>query len=121
MKIHGKERGFLLTVGASADIAKLCPDGDMSRIGEALEGGFDKSMGVIMDMMLIMNKGYEQNKMYETPGYEMDLLTKDELMALPLADLMELQNFALAQFKADSAPEIELEEQKKEEGAKAAD
>ena len=36
MKIGNKEYGFRLTVGASVQIAKLCPNGDLSRISEAI-------------------------------------------------------------------------------------
>ena len=36
MKIGNKEYGFRLTVGASLQIAKLCPNGDLSRISEAI-------------------------------------------------------------------------------------
>ena len=31
MLIHGKERRFMLTVGASMDIADLCPHGDITK------------------------------------------------------------------------------------------
>ena len=34
MQVHGREVGFRFTVGASAKISDLCPDGDISRLGE---------------------------------------------------------------------------------------
>ena len=37
MEIFGEEYGFKLTIGASAAIAELCPDGDLARIEEVLD------------------------------------------------------------------------------------
>ena len=33
MQVHGREVGFRFTVGTSAKISDLCPDGDISRLG----------------------------------------------------------------------------------------
>lgn len=120
MKIHGKERNFLLTVGAASEIAKFCPDKDIGRIGEVFSDNYVESIDVIIKMIRILSNGYEQNKAYETDGYVPDPITEEELMALPMGDLMLLQADALAQFKADSTPEVELEEPKKETGAETA-
>lgn len=122
MIIHGKEREFLLTIGAAAEIAKLCPDEDLNRIGEVLKGNrYGASMELIAKMICIMSEGYEKNKKFEDPEYQMDPLTPEEIMAIPMTQLAELQAYALAKFKADTKPEVELEESKKEEGAREAD
>ena len=42
MQVHDREVGFRFTVGASAKISDLCPDGDISRLGEMLEGSYGK-------------------------------------------------------------------------------
>ena len=120
MKIHGKERGFLLTVGAASEIAKFCPDGDITRIEEAFPDSYGKSIDIMVKMVLILNKGYEQNKAYETEGYVPDPITEEELMVLPMTDLMQLLAVAMEKFKGDSTPEVELEEPKKETGAETA-
>ena len=120
MKVHGREREFLLTVGGASEIAKFCPDNDIARIGEIFDDNYAKSCDVIVKLIRILNSGYEQNKAYEVEGYVPDPITEEELMALPLTDLMQLQDVALTQFKADSKPEVELEEPKKEEGAETA-
>ena len=36
MEIYGKERGFSLTVRAASNVARLCPGGDLSKMGEIL-------------------------------------------------------------------------------------
>lgn len=36
--IYGKEYGFMLTAGAAVEIAALCPDGDLDKLSEALNG-----------------------------------------------------------------------------------
>lgn len=38
MQIYGREVGFRFTVGASAKISDLCPDGDITRLGGGAGG-----------------------------------------------------------------------------------
>ena len=119
MIIHGKERKFLLTVQASIDVAEMCPDGDLSRIGEVLsvDSKLPKSMRMIAKMIAAMSRGFESNRKYEEAGYEPDPLTVDEIMALPMQTLKELQDEALQAFKSSVEPKIELKESKKKDGA----
>lgn len=112
MIIHGKERKFLLTVGASAEIAELCPDGDLSRIGEALGVSFAKNLRFIARMIAAMSRGYEENRKYMEPGYEPDPLTVNEVLSLQMSEIKELQDEAFAAFKADTAPSVEVEQPK---------
>ena len=37
MQVHGREVGFRFTVGASVKISNLCPDGDITSLGEVLK------------------------------------------------------------------------------------
>lgn len=116
MIVHGKERNFLLTVGASSEIADLCPGGDLSRIGEVLEGSYNKTLRTVAKMIAAMSRGYENNRKYEEPGYEPDPLTVDEIMSLPTKVLGELEAEALAKFSEDSGTSVEVEEPKKDNG-----
>ena len=117
MIIHGKERLFLLTVQASVDIAEMCPDGDLARIAEVLEGPQAKSLRFIAKFVAAMNRGYENNRKYEEPGYDPDPLTVDEILSMPLSDIMEAENEAMREFRMNAKSEIEVKDQpKKEEG-----
>lgn len=112
MNIYGKEYGFMLTVGASADIADLCPEGDIERLGEALEGAFSKTLDVTVGMMVAMSKGYEMNKAYEEPGYIPDPLTKDILKSLPQKVFAEVEAEAVKAFSTSKERTVEVEEPK---------
>lgn len=118
MIVHGKERNFLLTVGASAEIAEMCPGGEISRIGEILEGPYNKVLRTTAKIIAAMSRGYENNRKYEEPGYVPEPLTVDEIMALPTGILHKLEEEALAKFNADTGTSVEIEEPKKDNGAK---
>lgn len=116
MQVHGREVGFRFTVGASAKISDLCPDGDISRLGEVLEGQYG---GVARDTAAIiaaLSEGYEQAQAYEVPGYEPRPLTVDEVMTLRMGEFAALQQAALAAWSEDSKPTVEVEPEKKEGG-----
>ena len=114
MVVFGTERHFLLTVGAASEIASLCPDGDISRIGEIMGASYDKSMVSIAKVIVALNKGYEQRQRFEG-GETHDPLTVDMLMALDIADLTRLQNEALKAFSRDSKQSIKTQSKKKTE------
>lgn len=113
MKIHGREVGFLLTVGASAEIAKLCPKNDISRLGELFGDDYVASIDVVSKIVVALNKGHEMAKSFETQGYQPRPLTHEELMTLTTPQLMELQREAMAAFKTDSETTVEVEAPKK--------
>ncbi len=120
MVVHGKERNFLLTVGASAEIADLCPGGDLSRIGEVLDGNYNKTLRTVAKIIAAMSRGYENNRKYEEPGYEPNPLTVDEIMSLPTNVLKQLESEALSKFSEDSETSVNVEETKKNNGVTTA-
>lgn len=114
MQIYGREVGFRFTVGASAKISDLCPDGDISRLGEVLEGQYG---GVARDTAAIiaaLSEGYEQAKAYEVPGYKPQPLTVEEVLTLRMDGFAQLQQAALTAWMEDSKPTVEVEPEKKE-------
>lgn len=116
MQVHGREVGFRFTVGASAKISDLCPDGDISRLGEVLEGQYGKVARDTAAIIAALNEGYEQARAYEAPGYKPAPLTVDEVMTLRVDEFARLQQAALAAWKEDSKPTVEVEPEKKEGG-----
>lgn len=117
MVINGKKRELLLTVGASVGIAELCPNGDMSRLGEVLsaETVYGQQVKSISKIIIEMNRGFETAKKFKVPDYEPDVITEEELMALPPRVFAELQREALAAFKVDTKTTVEVEPSKKNE------
>lgn len=116
MQVHGREVGFRFTVGASAKISDLCPDGDISRLGEVLEGQYGRVARDSAAIVAALSEGYEQAQAYEVPGYKPRPLTVDEVMTLRVDEFARLQQAALAAWMEDSKPTVEVEPGKKEGG-----
>lgn len=116
MQVHGREVGFRFTVGASAKISDLCPDGDISRLGEVLEGGYGKVARDSAAIIAALSEGHEQARSFERPGYKPQPLTVEEVMTLRMNEFSRLQQAALAAWMEDSKPTVEVEPEKKESG-----
>lgn len=116
MQIYGREVGFRFTVGASAKISDLCPDGDISRLGEMLEGQYGQVTRDTAAILAALSEGYEQALSFEAPGHKPDPLTVDELFSLRPSEFSALQQAALAAWAEDSKPTVEVEPEKKESG-----
>ena len=114
MIINGKERGFLLTIGASAEISDLCPQGDLSRLGEVFSQSYAKQIRITAKLIAAMSRGFENQKHYEDPSYEADPLTVDEIMTLDTNTFQELTHEVMQKFGADQKPTVEVEDKKKE-------
>ena len=114
MLIHGRECGFMLTVGASIEIAKMCPGGDLARIGEMFEHtNYADTLDFIIDFAVALNKGYSEHMAFESGGFDVRPLTAAELRALPPSALAELQREAMASFTSDAETSIEVKPEKK--------
>lgn len=110
MKIFGREIGMALTVGATAEIADMCPDKDLSRIGELFDQPYGQQIDFIVSFIEALNKGYVNQKKLE--GENCDRLCREEILALSPAQFQELQAEAMKTFGADSESEIETESKK---------
>lgn len=124
MQVHGREVGFRFTVGASAKISDLCPDGDITRLGEVLEGSYGKVVRDTAAIIVAMSEGYAAALAFETFG-RADIggdwrpprpLTVDEVLSLRESEFIQLQQAALAVWTEDSKPTVEVEPAKKEGG-----
>lgn len=124
MQVHGREVGFRFTVGASAKISDLCPEGDISRLGEVLEGSYGKVVRDTAAIIVAMSEGYAAALAFETFG-RADIggdwrpprpLTVDEVLSLRESEFIQLQQAALAAWTEDSKPTVEVEPEKKESG-----
>ena len=116
MQIYGREIGFRFTVGASAKISDLCPDGDITRLGEVLEGHYGKVARDSAAIIAALSEGYEQARSFEESGYKPRPLTVEEVMTLRMDEFSRLQQAALAAWMEDSKPTVEVEPEKKESG-----
>ena len=114
MIIHGKEYHFLLTVGTTRAIAKLCPENNIANIGLIFEGkDTDKMIDTIAELSAAMSAGYEARQKFLVDGYEPHPLTKEEVLTLTIQELEEVQNEVMNEIGAGMATEIETEPDKK--------
>lgn len=115
MKIYNKEVGFALTVGASIEISKLCPDNDITRIDEVLGSNYVRNLETTVKMILIMNKAFVAVEKME--GREADLVTEEEILSLTPRKISEVTQAMMDAFKSDSKGEVEVESKNGEKGA----
>lgn len=116
MQVYGREVGFRFTVGASAKIADLCPDGDIERLGELLNGSYGKVSRDTAAIVVALSEGYEQAQRFEDPAYKPRPLSVEEIMSLRPAEFMELQQAAMTTWVEDKKATVEVELEKKESG-----
>lgn len=98
MIVYGKERGFLMTVGASAEIAKLCPGQKLENLSAVFsaDAGDADSLETTAKLICALNRGYETNQRFTDPSHKAEPLTVDEVLSLEVEDFKKLQAEAVA-------------------------
>lgn len=129
MQIYGREIKFRRTVGATCDIADLCPDKDISNLGDVMTGGSTRAQFRAMcGFVAALNKGYVDWERFNAANGgraglvamngDVDIgihdpLTFDELSTLAPEELTALFVEAMKVFNADAETTVETEPQKK--------
>lgn len=114
MKIKGKEIGFALTVGASIELARICPNNDITKIGDLFGENYLANMENIVKFITIMSKGFRDAEALE--GRKVDALTEEQVKALRPDELTTLMNEAMGSFRADGKGEIDADSKKEAGG-----
>lgn len=118
--ILNRPYGFLLSVGAEQELARICPGEDLHRIREILTGRSADTIGSSVEMLCILSRWYEKAQALEQgPGYEQRPLTAEELLLLPQGKFQALQAEALASMVRDQGRTVEAETGKKEKAPKS--
>lgn len=113
MLIHGREVHFLLTVGATKKIARLCPDNDIQNISLIFEAkDTDKMIDTLAALAEAMSEGYEKQQKYINPSYKPQPLTQEEVLSLTINELSDLQNELMNEIGAGMATEVDAEPEK---------
>lgn len=115
MKVYGREIGFLRTVKATSEIAKMCPDGNIERLGELLGGDLATTLETGAKIIHYLNEGYEMNRHFMDRSYQTQILGVDEIMCLDDATFTELMKSAMAGIGNGAETTIEVEPTKKKE------
>lgn len=115
MKIFGNEYGFMLTVGAAEEISEICPDGDLSRIGEVLAGTYKNTIETVTSIILAMSRAFDLSKAFDGEPQDHPELTATMLKALPQDKFLAVQSEAMSAFRGDTKTTVEIEPSKKKE------
>lgn len=111
MKIGNREYGFRLTVGASIQIARLCPNGDLSQIGKVIGNGYGEQAEVVAKLIVALNNGFAAAEEFE--GRKANRLTLDNVLSLSPAVFADMSAEAIKAFTGDVDGEIEVDQSKK--------
>lgn len=119
MIINGRECGFRFTIGASLELAELCPGKDLSKFGELLNGkSYSEFVDVIMKMAIIFNKADEEAKVFYGEGKPVEPITKEEMLYLTNKEFMDMQKEIFDAYGIDTKRTVEVEPSKKNGAAK---
>lgn len=121
MEINGREIRFLRTVKATADIANICPNGDIERIGELFSGNLSTTLETGAKIIHFLNEGYEMNRHFMDRSYQPKIIEVDEIMYLDDQTFTELMKSAMQGMGVGAETTIEVEPSKKKANAEVTD
>lgn len=113
MNIFGHEYGFMLTVGASAEIAEMCPDGDIGRIGEIADAKTADAIRFTAKFVAAMARGFDDAERFAGREITHEPLTAEMVMALPATAIQDIQAEAFAAFRESMKTTVEVAPSKK--------
>lgn len=135
MQVYGREIKFRRTVGATCDIADLCPDKDIANLGDVMNGGSTRDqLRAMCGFVSALNKGYVDWQRFTAANGgragvvamngDVDIgipnpLTFEELSTLSPEELSALFMEAMEVFNEDAETTVETEPQKKMDGESA--
>lgn len=114
MKVRGREIKFLRTVKTTSDLAILCPDKDISRLGEIFSNNVADTILNSAKFIQILNEGYEMSKSLNEKDYQPQIISLDELLYLDEDTFSKLQEEALTAYNGVETT-VEIEDSKKKE------
>lgn len=114
MLINGIEYEFCLTTEAGIKIAKICPDGDILKFGQLLDGkDYAKAAENLAAIAESLSEGYANKELYEN-GRTVPRLTKEELHDVILHSTLfkynEMNTEIVLAMIRDLTGEVEAEE-----------
>lgn len=98
MKVQGREIKFLRTVKTNFDIAEICPEQKLERMGDLFPDDSLESLKNMMRFISLMNQGYEEAQHYEDPTHEIEVIKEEDMMYMPSDDMSNLFQEAVNAF-----------------------
>ena len=107
MFLNGRDVKFKFTVGASFEIADLCPEGKIENIEKLWQGTYRENAENEIQFMIALNKGYIDAQKFIDPKFADKPLTKEELLYLDNNEYQKLSQEALAAYLGDSKRKVD--------------
>lgn len=98
MKVQGREIKFLRTVAINFEIAKICPEQKLERMGDLFDCDSAEASMNMIKFIRLMNQGYEEAKHFEDPSHEIQLVDEEALKYMDFAIVSELFQEAVNAF-----------------------
>jgi len=106
MQVNGREIGFRRSVRATADLAEICPNKDITKLGELMNGGTGQQLATGAVLIHVLNDAYVRHERLEHPDADLKAITVDEIMDLDEETYMQLLAEAMLTFKVDGKTEV---------------
>ncbi len=106
MIIRGKERHFEFNVQSHEEVSKMCRDNNIANIGELYQNSLD-SVNNIIKLAIALNRGYEDHKAYDEPGYTPEYLSEDDFKFMLYPEIRKLETILNQTMIDGRATEIE--------------
>ena len=91
MQINHRERHFEFNVQAHTEISRLCRDEDLANIAELYTGSSINTVKNIIQIAIIMNKAYEDHRIYEDPAHVGVYLTEEDFKFMDYQEILQLE------------------------------
>ncbi len=122
MRIYNREYRFRLTIGAAAELSKICPENDIGKIQTMLQKDYGTNVEFTAEMAEIMSRAHEMAAQFESGEKPVEknteALTKEMVLALEPKVYYELQKEVYEAFAQGAKTTVEVEPEKKTKGEK---
>lgn len=116
IEVNGREVNFKYSVGACVELARLCPEGDISNLTAYLnDGEAGRRAENRIRFVCILSLMGEKAAAFETPGHLPRPLTYDEVASLTLDEFAAVFNAALDAYGRDTRRTVRALPSKKTE------
>lgn len=88
--VNNKVYGLEFNIRASRRLAKLCPNGDLTRIGEIFDDvAYNQALDIVITAAVAMSEGYEGKQAFLNKDYTPHPLTEEDFDFLDPGEIQD--------------------------------
>lgn len=108
MILHGRELKFKYTILSTKELANLCKDHDIKKLGELLQSDDTvEQFNTACSVIIALSNGYEKAKHFNDPEYTPRPITMEELETLTPDEFSDVLNCAMDAMNEKETVEID--------------